>query len=284
MVPQNWRTMDVMGMGTLLACPVPRARSKSLAICAAVKAGAKLLTETHARGLKKDVVQTTRGDFKGKIIVGADGPFTRVGGWVGLKGPQILCPCILAEYPGDFEAKLHVYLGRWAPGGYAWIIPKAKSANIGLGIQKGYTDDTLRVLFERFLKHLKLDDKEPIFKSGGIVPMSGVVKKSVKDNVILVGDAAGMVMASNGGGIVPAMLAGRVAGRSVAAHIQKGTPLENYEKEWRDMMAKPLKNALRTKKIADKVFGSDSQFDISLKLVGQKGVERGIKCKPLFGF
>jgi digeranylgeranylglycerophospholipid reductase len=249
----------------------------------AVKEGAKIFTSTHARGLEGNVLQTTDGEFVGKIIVGADGPQTKVGSWVGLKGPTILCPCILSEIPGDFDPKLHVYLGQWAPGGYAWIIPKAKSANIGLGVQKNYSDLSLRKLFDKFLRHLELADREPIFKSGGIVPMSGIVRQTVKDNVILVGDSAGMVMASNGGGIVPAMLAGRIAGRACADHIQKNIPLANYDKTWRAEIGKPLKNALRTKKVADKVFASDSKFDLSLKMVGRKGVERGIKCKPLFG-
>ena len=40
MAPKNWRASDVIGMGELLPRPVFKARSKSLAICAAVKAGA----------------------------------------------------------------------------------------------------------------------------------------------------------------------------------------------------------------------------------------------------
>jgi len=228
-------------------------------------------------------VTTTKGDFSGKVIVGADGPQSKVGQWAGLKGPTTLCPCILADIPGEFEPKLHVYLGKWGPGGYAWIIPKKGSANIGLGIQKKYTDTSLRKLFDKYLKHIKLHDREPIFRSGGIVPMSGVVSKTVKDNVILVGDAAGMVMASNGGGIAPAMLAGRLAGKAAAAHVNNGAPLINYEKEWKATIGKPLKHALRTKKVADKLFRSDAQFDLSLTVAGRKGVERGIKCKPVFG-
>jgi geranylgeranyl reductase family protein len=249
----------------------------------AEKSGAKIFTRTHARRLKGDTVITNDGGYSGKVIVGADGPLAKVGGWVGLSGPSILAPCILAELPGEFEPKIHIYLGTVSPGGYAWIIPKANSANIGLGIQKDYTEDSLKVLFERYLKKLELNDREPIFKSGGLVPMSGMVKQTVKDNVIMVGDSAGMVMSSNGGGIVPAMLAGKIAAGSIAAHIQDGLPLANYEKDWRNVLSKPLKNALRTKKIADRLFKSDSQFDLSLTLVGKKGVERGIKCKPLFG-
>jgi digeranylgeranylglycerophospholipid reductase len=249
----------------------------------AVKDGAKLFLKTHAQALKGNIVRTTKGDFKGKVIVGADGPTSKVARWVGLQTPTVLCPCILADFPGNYEPKLHVYLGRWGPGGYAWIIPKAKSANIGLGIQKNYTELSLRTLFQQYLKHLKLDNVEPIFRSGGIVPMSGIVKQTVKDNVILVGDAAGMVMASNGGGIVPAMLAGRLAGIAAGKHVNKGVPLAQYEKDWRAAMAKPLKTALKTKKYADRFFSSDSQFDLTLTVVGRRGVERGIKCKPVIG-
>src|SRR5437870_5206069 len=69
--------------------------------------------------------------------------------------------------------------------------------------------------------------------TGGCVRVLGPPPRTVKDNVMLVGDAAGMVMATNGGGNNVAMIAGRYAGLTAADHLLDGTPLDEYEARWR---------------------------------------------------
>ena len=51
-----------------------------------------------------------------------------------------------------------------------------------------------------------------------------------KDNYVLVGDSAGMVLPSNGAGITIAMIGGRIAGEVISEHIKLGTPLSEYER------------------------------------------------------
>ena len=71
--------------------------------------------------------------------------------------------------------------------------------------------------------------------------MSGTIKRFVKDNYVLVGDSAGMVLPSNGAGITIAMVGGRIAGQTIAKHIKNGDPLTDYEKIWRKQMGRVLK-------------------------------------------
>ena len=72
-------------------------------------------------------------------------------------------------------------------------------------------------------------DGEITFNGAGSLPMSGTIKKFVKGNYVLVGDAAGMVLPSNGAGITIAMIGGRIAGNVIAEH------LPNLDFRWKNM-------------------------------------------------
>jgi digeranylgeranylglycerophospholipid reductase len=132
---------------------------------------------------------------------------------------------------------LYIYVGTcYAPGGYAWVFPKANNcANIGLGINgkyasvdrhaKDYLDDFLR----RFFPNASIQR----YVTGG-VPVSTNMKKLAKDNLIIVGDAGRMVNPLNGGGITHAIDSGIEAGK-IAAEIcqnphKSEKSLAKYEK------------------------------------------------------
>ena len=84
--------------------------------------------------------------------------------------------------------------------------------------------------------------------------MSGTIKRFVKENYVLVGDAAGMVLLlSNGAGITIAMLVEN-NGQTIAKHVIDGTPLTNYEKIWHKQMGKVMKNLNRSFKIGSLMF------------------------------
>jgi digeranylgeranylglycerophospholipid reductase len=247
----------------------------------AVGEGAELKTNVKVTNFDGNKIVTRSGEeFTGKVIVGADGYRSRIAEMAGFKVPGTLYRCILCEMPGDFEPTVEMYFGSVAPGGYAWVIPKADSANIGLGIRnKG--DFSLKALFKRFLESKRLKTK-PRFWSAGYVPVSGPIPQTVKNNVLVVGDAAGQVMATNGGGIPISMICGRIAGNVIGQHFRIGQPLEKYETEWRQSVGKELAVSLRTKKLADVFFKNDRALGIAMSLIGEKRMNRAIKCKPVF--
>jgi digeranylgeranylglycerophospholipid reductase len=244
----------------------------------AQSAGAELILNTVVKGVKGNKVQTNKEEFFAKVIVGADGPLSRVAKWSGLIPPKKLSPCIFCWSKGNFEANVTMQFGNVAPGGYAWIIPKEGEANIGLGVQPNMTNLSLKELFLNFLKKI---DKKPIKISTGFVPVSGPVPKTVLGNVILVGDSAGHVMATNGGGVPIAMVCGRVAGKTIADHISSDTPLLRYETQWRNIVEKPLKVALGTKRLADNFFKNDFLLDLSMRALGPKRMARAVRCQSL---
>ncbi len=196
---------------------------------------------------------------------------------VGLEWP-VSAPAMSATADGEFSDATDMFFGNLAPGGYAWIIPKAGCANVGLGTWERFRGN-LRELFDKFVADRRL---EPGKATGGFVPVLGPPPRTVKDNVMLVGDAAGMVMATNGGGNNVAMIAGRYAGLTAADHLLDATPLDAYESRWRTAVGGPLAEGVRIKRFADRFFGSDRLLDVAMVLLGRRRMARAIRCQRLF--
>jgi digeranylgeranylglycerophospholipid reductase len=256
-----------------------RAFDKHLARLA-VEAGARLETNTSMKSIKNGVASTTIGDIKARVIVGADGPNSRTARDSGLQRPTARYPAIACQAQGDFEPVVKMYFGSLAPGGYGWIIPKAEGANVGVGFMPELLKDRPTELFERFAAKIGVSSYTDL--TMGFVPQSGPVKQTVKDSTLLVGDAAGQVMASNGGGIPIAMIAGRIAGRTIKEHIQDRVPLEAYDRRWRAVLGRPLANSLWTKRLGDLFFPSDRRTEFAMRVLGRRGLARAIRCTKVF--
>jgi digeranylgeranylglycerophospholipid reductase len=259
-----------------------RAFDKSL-WAKAEKAGARLMKEVEFQGLsERHMAETSAGEIEFKILVGADGPLSKVRRSVGLPGPKAISQAVTAQAAGDFDDEVKMYFGGIAPGGYAWIIPKRGRANVGLGIQKEFSTEPLSSMMRRFVEGFEMKISETAY---GQVPVSGPVGRTSAGDAVIVGDAAGQVMATNGGGIPIAMICGRIAGRSVAGVLKGRGALSDYDREWRRQMLKPLANAARTKALADLFFKTDGRLSFAMKVLRTNGLRRAILCKrPFYAF
>ena len=241
--------------------------------------GAEVRTGTAFLSMKDGVAQTTMGDISAKVVVGADGPKSRTARAAGLKGPDLCYPAITGQVEGDFEPVVKMYFGSLAPGGYAWIIPKKDSANVGLGVNPQLYKGPLRGLFDRFLASHLLSAKDVTM---GFVPQSGLVSRTVAGKVVIVGDAAGLVMPTNGGGIPIAMVAGRLAGQAIGDHLKRGASLEEYESRCRAILGKPLAASLWTRRLGGMFLPSDTRTEFAMTVLGRRGLSRAIRCSRVF--
>ncbi|WP_214083907.1 NAD(P)/FAD-dependent oxidoreductase [Methanoculleus sp.] len=245
----------------------------------AVRAGAVLSPDTKFLSREGHRVTTSRGDVEAGVVVAADGPLSPVCRSAGMERSAVLAPAITCRVEGEFGDRLKLFFGnRVAPGGYAWIFPKQGCANVGLGVQKKSTP--VPVLLRAFLSQSGFSARDV---QAGFVPVSGPIGKTVRENVLAVGDAAGHVVASNGGGIAPAMICGRLAGLAAARHLLHGEPLRAYEREWRSAIGRELLAAARTKRMADRVFGSDFLIERAMSLLGGHGIRNAIVFGGLRG-
>ncbi len=243
----------------------------------AVEEGAELRTETVVTSVQGTQVHTNRGVFEGRVIVGADGPRSTVAHSAGLPWP-VSGPAMSATADGDFSDATEMFFGNLAPGGYGWIIPKSHCANVGLGTWDRFHGN-LRSLYDKFLADHGIQGGKA---TGGYVPVLGPIERTVAGNVLLAGDAAGMVMATNGGGINVSMLAGRIAGETAADHLHGSVPLEEYERRWRAALLPPLAEGVRIKHLADRFFGSDRLLEVAMILLGTRRMGHAIRCQRLF--
>ena len=237
----------------------------------AVEAGSDLMVGTYVDGLifgngkpkgVKAIGSNGRLEIPAQVIIAADGVGSRVAKWVGLNSTLKLGDIesgVQFQVVGvDFDSQdtMEFYLGsKIAPGGYAWIFPKGEHvANVGLGVVGSRVDRRpLDYLRDFVASKPNLSKGKVVEINGGGDPVSGPLKKTVKDNVIIVGDAARQVNAITGGGIDSAMRAGDIAGEVAAKAVKDGDTsekrLNEYEKRWREKMGKRLDKYLKAKNV-----------------------------------
>ncbi len=247
----------------------------------AVEEGAQLVTGCAFDAISGGVAETTEGSIEYKVIIGADGPGSRVAQSLGLKRNRSPYPAVTAQVKGDFEPYLYMFFGDIAPGAYSWIIPKDGRANVGVGCSPRFSQSSVVEYFDRFAEKRGFTEHSRI--GGKYVPSEGPIDRTVSGNGILVGDSAGQVISVNGGGIPLAMIAGRIGGTVAAANVRSSAPLEDYEAQWRRIMDRPLRTAAFNKKLADMfAFRSERSTAMCMGLLGKRRLNKLIRCQSLF--
>lgn len=239
----------------------------------AIQNGADLRLNTSVKSLNDPhTLLTSKGKLTGNVIVGADGPQSMITKSIGLTTPndmQPLCPSVMCIVKGDFnDDTSRVYWGSRFANGFAWVFPKGETANIGLGCEWKKYRKPLKQIFNDLLRDLGITEENILYRSGGFIPLGGIIPKTVKDNVLIVGDAAGMVFPSTGAGIGPAMVAGRECGIAIANYFKKGISLDSYEQRWRRLLELNFKKSLKEKNRFLWLTRHDFILENLLRLVG----------------
>ena len=243
--------------------------------------GAKYLVDSHVDRVEENTVILRNGStFSAKIIVGAGGhndPLRR-DFW---DESSLKIPVKFVLMDGDFGDAVELHFGSMAPGGYAWMFPKSSGANIGLGIQRKFARGrSLNEFADEFISNY---GGEVSFRGAGSLPMSGSIRNFVKGNYLLVGDAAGMVLPSNGAGITIAMIGGRIAGQVIAEHLSEGTSLMEYERRWNQQMGKVMRNSKRAFRFGNLMFRLPNWMLNALFNRLTKGIIwRAVTCRRMF--
>ncbi len=124
--------------------------------------------------------------------------------------------------PADYEAsRCDVYYnGKMSPDFYGWVFPHGKTASIGVGsADKGFS---LRNATALVRQAAGLDRAETLRREGAPIPLKPLKYWDNGRNVVLAGDAAGVVAPASGEGIYYAMAGGRMAGEAVETFLATG--------------------------------------------------------------
>lgn len=221
----------------------------------AVKAGAGLRTGVQAMTRSGNQILGNGPEgavsISCRVIIGADGPCSQVGRWMGSRHQDYL-PA--AQYRVSLTQPLdhtRIYFRPYLRGGYGWLFPKGELANVGIGLAP-FSNPGLRPALKRFYLELMgegLIGKDIIGPGGGLVPVGGLTDV-VKDNMILAGDAAGTCHPITGAGVGNALISGEMAGQAAAEAVLKGNlrPLQAYERDLIAHLGHSLAHGVRKRK------------------------------------
>jgi geranylgeranyl reductase family protein len=237
----------------------------------AEKAGSKFKLRTRFLDFKSGKAMTTAGNYQTKILVGADGPNSLVAKKSGIKLPDNILFATQVCVESDFEPDaVELWFGSdTAPGLFAWVVPESSSrARVGL-----MTDKNSNVYLEKFLKKI-FGDVKTIDRTGDFIRY-GLIKKSVANNVLLVGDAACQIKPFSAGGIVYGQIGAKHAAEACiraleANDFSKKFLSKNYDEQWKKELAGPIKKGLLMKKVFSRI--QDKPF--SFKLIKNLGITK----------
>lgn len=254
-----------------------RAFDKRLALDAE-GAGAELRHPVGVLGVRSDELRLAGGGrLSARVIVAADGPLSTVARSVGFTVRRRMYRMITASAPRADPEEIALYFGSTAPGGYAWVIPRADDANVGLGVDRLPPGQTLSGLLDAFAGGLGLGRPEQ--RTRWWVPIGPPPQSAVRGTVLFAGDAANLVMATNGGGIPTAMISGHDAGTVAAAHVRDGSALAAYDRRWHDHLFAPLQRGHRIKRLGDRVVHHDRLLSLAMYYIGANGLDRVMRLR-----
>jgi len=132
------------------------------------------------------------------------------------------------------EKTVDFYFGkRYSPGGYTWIFPKGeRAANVGLGVLGSKLNAKRPIDYLNEFVADKFPGGQPVGLVVGGVPASDALKTTINDGLMLVGDAAHHTDPLTGGGIVPALESGTIAGKVASKAVRKNDPSERVLREY----------------------------------------------------
>jgi digeranylgeranylglycerophospholipid reductase len=220
-------------------------------------AGADIRTGVRVSTLDVDAsgVNAMAGDthIRARLAILACGASYAFQRRLGLGLPRLYLHSAQRELPVERPCEVELHFGRdVAPQGFAWAVPVERPdgpyVRIGIMAERdalaGY-----RRMVERMRDRLGIAADAAVPRQK-ILPL-GAIDRTVGDRVMAIGDAAGLVKPTTGGGIYYSILSARLAADVAADALRHdrldGAALSAYERAWRDQLDDELRaqNALR---------------------------------------
>ncbi len=249
----------------------------------AVDAGAELFLNHRVKDVDFKKGQVYMGNGKeemfAKVIVGADGYNSLISEKIfneSNKTPkQVQAAQFLVNFKKDlFDTNyVHLHVNAVLSPGFIWIIPLTEStARIGLFGNKDYHQ--LNNILKDFLNYnTNYGDYSILKKYYGLIPIYDSKKKLVKNNCLLLGDAAAQVKPTTGGGLIMGFKCAKIAADITTKALDNDDMgiLTDYESEYQNKFKKELNMQLRVQNIFKTLTNND--LDYMLNKLKEKGAE-----------
>jgi digeranylgeranylglycerophospholipid reductase len=273
-------TALVIETDRIRAAIVDRVRFDRALAETASQAGATIVSGQRVRTIDSNpdgiTVRTPATTVRARACVLACGASYRFNRALGLGLPRVMVHSAQLEVPFVPVDHMEVHVGRRvAPGGFAWVVPFRRDgeprARIGL-----MCDNRARARFRSFAERLRCTHgiaapwAEPRLK---VLPL-GPVPRTSAARVVAVGDAAGLVKPTTGGGIYYGLLSGRLAAGVLAAALREGRldarRLREYDDRWRQRLGPEIRAGLAFRHVVSRL--SDRALDALIELARVDGI------------
>lgn len=246
----------------------------------AVRQGATIYLNT-----KVEEANITGGAFRVKVNTGGkEKEFRSKAGVIAtgfeldsLKGlfnrPKDLLYGIQTEVEVEDVSDVEVYFGRKiAPGSFAWVVPvKNRTAKIGLTTEKNPATFLKKFLQNPLMVHRIKENNNQIRCSP--IPF-GRIPKSYAERLIIVGEAAGQVKTTTGGGIYFGLLCSEIAVSTIIKAFNRKNfsekIFEEYEINWRSRIEPELEAGILMRKLFSRL--SDYHINFLIDLARKNGI------------
>jgi len=174
-------------------------------------------------------------------------------------------------------SEVEVYFGQGiAPGFFAWLAPTSPDkALVGL-LSRRDLGDYLRKLLDSLASRGKIMPTNGNINYGGI-PLKPL-RKTYGDRLIVVGDAAGQVKPTTGGGIYYGLLCAEIASDVLDSALKSNNlsarRLAAYDRQWRKRLGKELRIGYWARKVYERL--SDEQIVRIFGIIKSAGIDKAL--------
>ena len=173
--------------------------------------------------------------------------------------------------------EMEVYLGREiAPGFFAWLVPTSPpKALVGL-----LSRNSPRLHLKRLMSSLQAQGKiawdkaEPCYRGISLKPLA----RTYGERLLVVGNAAGQVKPTTGGGIYYGLLCADIAADTLHQALKddnlSARTLANYQRRWRKKLGRELEISYYARKFYERL--SDKQVDRMFNLIKSHGIDQAL--------
>jgi digeranylgeranylglycerophospholipid reductase len=272
----------VVAADAVRAVVVDRARFDQSLADASIGAGAELRAGARVRSITVEsthVVLTfdDQPPVRARACIVACGASYRLNRQLGLGVPRTFVQSAQLERPFDGPGRVEVHLGREvAPSGFAWLVPFTRAGKpfnrVGLMCETRAAP-RFRAFAGRVRDRFGVPEDgwpEPRLK---ILPL-GPVSRTFGTRVLAVGDAAGLVKPTTGGGIYYGLISGHLAAGTLDGALREDdlsdTRLRAYESEWRGRLGAEIRTGLAFRTLVARM--NDRSIDALIELARIDGL------------
>lgn len=196
---------------------------------------------------------------------------------LGLGMPRLLMKSAQAELPADRPGDVEVHFGSAAaPRGFAWAVPVHRSdrAYVRVGVMcDGDAGAHFRAMVANLRPRWGIESAKgcaPRLKALPLAP----IDRTYADRVLVLGDAAGLVKPTTGGGIYYSLLSAQLAAETLAPALATDdlsrSRLAAYQTAWRRQLGSELRWQIILRRVAQRL--SDRDIDRLFDLARTDGL------------